>query len=207
MRIHSGQAMFVHAASSALVLPLGHARAMGGGGGASRAHALLEFDAKRAQYSYAPDYDILKEAQASERGLAVGGRMAPGCGGGGTDIFAALSGANTHTSSVARSADASMDIPRTSAPEPQPSPPPPVAPHSYNEGSMLSAHSLSADASTHSHHQLNPSHSSHSQLNPSHPHAALSASADFRSASLPRRVPHASSHEVCKFSKVLYALT
>lgn len=49
--------MFVHAASSALVLPLGHDRAMGGvGGGASRAHALLEFDAKRAQYSYAPDY-------------------------------------------------------------------------------------------------------------------------------------------------------
>ena len=56
VRIHSGQAMFVHAASSALVLPLGHARAMGGGGGGSRAHALLEFDAKRAQYSYAPDY-------------------------------------------------------------------------------------------------------------------------------------------------------
>lgn len=138
--------------------------------------------------------DILKEAKASEMGLAGGGRMAPGCGGGGTDIFAALSGANTmHTSSVARSADASMDIPRSSAPEPQPSPPPPVAPHSNNEGSMLSAHSLSADASTHSH-----------QLNPLHPHAALSASADFRSASLSLRVPHASSREVSqKISKVL----
>jgi hypothetical protein len=71
VRVHSGQAMFVHGGSAPVVLPLGHDCPVGGG---EKTDAFLEFDPKRAQYSYAPDYDILKQTQAGEQDAArIGG--------------------------------------------------------------------------------------------------------------------------------------